>query len=163
MRSVPRTRLTLACVPLILLIAGCAAMSAVRPEAPVVSVAGVRPLNLSLTKQRLRFTLRVENPNAFELPVDSLDFVARVGDERIASGGSDEPVVVPANGEAEIDVDVVAGIDTVLGRMRSMLEDRTIDLDYRVDGTVKLANWPRRIPFDVEGVVDNPLKDAPDP
>lgn len=144
-------------------LAGCAAMSAVRPKPPVVSVAGVRPLNLSLTKQRLRFRLLVENPNAFDLPVDSLDFVAKVGDERIARGSSDEPVVVPANGEAELSVDVTAGIDTVMDRVRSMLKDRTIDLDYRVDGTVKLANWPKRIPFDVDGTLENPLKSRSKP
>ena len=139
------------------LLAGCAAMSAVKPEPPTVSVASVRPLNLSLKRQRLRFRLLVENPNAFELPLEGLDFVATLGGDRVARGSSDEDVVIPAKGSAEVSVDVVAGIDSVVDRLRAMVRNRTIDLDYTVAGTVKLANWPRPIPFDVEGLVDNPL------
>ena len=140
------------------LLAGCAAMSKVKPEPPTVSVASVRPLNLSLRKQRLRFRLLVENPNGFELPLEELDFVATLGDDRVARGSSDEDVIVPANGSAEVSVDVVAGIASVLDRLRAMVRNRTIDLDYAVAGTVTLANWPRPIPFDVEGIVDDPLR-----
>ena len=135
---------------------GCAALPSVRPEPPKVSVAGVRPLNISLTRQRLEFRLRVENPNDYDLPLRSLDFAARLAGEEFATGRSDERVTIPANGEAEIKVDVTTGIDRLLGRMRSMLDDRTLDLDYGVTGSVKLANWPRRIPFDVTGVLENP-------
>ena len=140
------------------LLAGCAAMSKVRPEPPTVSVASVRPLNLSLRKQRLRFRLLVENPNGFELPLEGLDFVATLGGDRVARGSSDEDVIIPANGSAEVSVDVTAGIDSVVDRLRAMVRNRTIDLDYTVAGTVSLANWPRPIPFDVDGVVDNPLR-----
>ena len=40
-----------------------------------------------------------------------------------------------------------------------MLEERTLDLDYGVSGSVRLANWPARIPFDVDGVIENPRGD----
>ena len=144
-------------------LAGCAALSGAKPEPPVVSVASVRPLNLSLSKQRLRFRLLVENPNGFDLPLEGLDFVATLGGDRVARGSSDEDVLIPANGSAEVSVDVVAGVDTVVDRIRAMVRNRTIDLDYTVAGTVDLANWPRPIPFDVEGIVDNPLRGgAPD-
>ena len=147
----------LSCLLALALLAGCAAMSGVKPEPPTVSVASVRPLNLSLRKQRLRFTLRVENPNGFDLPLEGLDFVATLGGDRVARGSSDEEVLIPARGEAEVSVDVTAGIDSVVDRLRAMVRNRTIDLDYAVAGTVELANWPRPIPFDVEGIVDNPL------
>ena len=159
-RAGPRVAMAALCL---LALAGCAAMSSAKPQPPVVSVASVRPLNLSLRKQRLRFRLLVENPNAFELPVEGLDFVATLGGDRVARGSSDETVTIPARGEAEVSVDVVAGVDTVVDRLRAMVRNRTIDLDYTVAGTVELANWPRPIPFDVDGVVDNPLRrDAPD-
>ena len=159
-RAGPRVAMAALCL---LALAGCAAMSSAKPQPPVVSVASVRPLNLSLGNQRLRFRLLVENPNAFELPVEGLDFVATLGGDRVARGSSDETVTIPARGEAEVSVDVVAGVDTVVDRLRAMVRNRTIDLDYTVAGTVELANWPRPIPFDVDGVVDNPLRrDAPD-
>ena len=137
---------------------GCASLPAVRPEPPRVSVAGVRPLNLSLTKQRLEFRLLVENPNAYALPLRSLDFVASLAGDRIAEGRSEERVTIPANGDAIVTVDVTAGVDALLGKMRRMLESRTLDLDYAVEGSVRLDNWPRRIPFDVDGVVENPVR-----
>ena len=154
----PRSARALAAALAVALLAGCAAVSKVKPEPPTVSVASVRPLNLSLSRQRLRFRLLVENPNGFELPLEELDFVATLGDDRVARGSSDEDVIIPANGSAEVSVDVVAGIASVLDRLRSMVRNRTIDLDYTVAGTVTLANWPRPIPFDVEGIVDNPLR-----
>ena len=147
-----RAGLTLALLALV----ACASFPSARPEPPKVSVAGVRPLNVSLTRQRLEFKLRVENPNPYDLPLRSLDFVANVAGEKIATGRSDERVTIPAEGDAIVAVEVVTGIDRLIGRMRSMLDDRTLELDYDVAGSVKLANWPRRIPFDVEGVLENP-------
>lgn len=152
--AVSLVRTVLAC--LLVALAGCASLPSVRPEPPRVTVAGVRPLNLSLTKQRLEFRLRVENPNPYELPLRSLDFVARLAGERIAAGRSDERVTIPPGGEAIVTVDVVAGVGKLLGRMRAMLEDRTLELDYDVTGSVRLDNWPKPIPFDVGGVLENP-------
>jgi len=139
-----------------LLAGGCASFPSVRPDPPTVSVAGVRPLSIGFTKQRLEFRLRVENPNDFELPLRSLDFVASLAGERIATGRSDERVVIPAEGEAIVAVDVETGVGRLIERMRDMLDDRQLDLDYDVSGFVRLDNWPARIPFDVGGVLENP-------
>ena len=146
---------------LALLVSGCAAFPSVRPDPPEVSVASVRPLSIGFTKQRLEFRLRVENPNDFELPLRSLDFVADLAGERIATGRSDERVTIPANGEAFVEVEVETGVGRLLERMRDMLENRTLELDYEVSGFVKLDNWPARIPFDVDGVLENPRGKTP--
>ena len=58
---------------------------AIKPKVELVSVV---PLNISLSEQKLRFTLNVVNPNNFELPVESVDFIARFNDTDIASGKS---------------------------------------------------------------------------
>jgi len=50
-----------------------------------------------------------------------------------------------------MEVSVNAGISRVLERFRNMISEGTIELDYGVKGNIKLANWPTRIPFDVEG------------
>lgn len=138
-------------------VSGCAAVDRVKPESPRVTVAGVKPLNLSLTHQRLAFRLRVENPNDFELPLRELDFTARVAGDKVASGRSDERVTIPANGEGFVTVNVTAGMSRIVGRIRQMLGDQTLELDYDVAGFVRLDNWPAKIPFDVDGVIENPL------
>jgi LEA14-like dessication related protein len=142
---------------------GCAAIPGSKPQSPNVTIASVRPLNLSLTRQKLGFSLRVENPNSFDLPLQALDFTARFAGQDIATGSSHEKVTIPANGEAIVEVEVIAGIDKMLSQFRTMIDSKTLELDYGVTGTVKLANWPRRIPFNVEGELEDPLQaDKPD-
>lgn len=157
MKTVLPLPIVLSCLCLLgLLNAGCAAIPGTKPLPPKVSLIGVRPLNLSLTKQKLAFKLKVVNPNRFDLPMESLQFAASFAGQEIAKGSSDKPVTLPARGEAELEVTVNAGIVQVLERFRSMIEGGTIELDYGVKGTVKLANWPRRIPFDVVGELEDP-------
>jgi len=136
----------------------CAAIPGSKPESPTVRIASVRPLNLSLTEQKLGFKLRVENPNNFDLPLEALNFTASFAGEDIAEGSSDEKITIPAKGEAIVDVAVTAGINKMLNRFRSMIDSKTLQLDYGVTGTVKLANWPRRIPFNVDGELDAPTE-----
>jgi len=132
MKTVPIGSLTLALICLLALIS-------------------VRPLNLSLSNQKLAFKLRVKNPNSYDLPMQSLKFTARFAGQDIAEGASDKAVTLPAKGEAVMEVSVNAGINRVLERFRNMISSGTIELDYGVKGNIKLANWPTRIPFDVEG------------
>lgn len=143
-----------AIVFLILLQTGCGIIPGTKPEAPTVTVDGVRPLNLSLNRQKLAFRLRVQNPNSFDLPLQSLDFSAHFAGEKIADGSSKDDVIIPAKGEAFIEVEVIAAINTLLGQFRNMLDDDDLQTDYGVTGRVKLANWPRRIPFNVQGELE---------
>lgn len=139
----------------LLLLTACASLEQAKPVAPKVSIASVRPMNLSLTGQKLNFTLRVQNPNAFDLPMESLEFVASLAGETVAKGLSDKAITIPAKKDAMIDVVVVAGLSQMLQRFKtiasSLGSDDGINLDYGIKGTVKLANWPGKIPFDVTG------------
>lgn len=143
--------LLMTCLLACLLLTGCATILSKKPQAPIVKIAAVRPLNLSFTKQRLAFTLQVHNPNAYDLPLQSLDFVASLAGNNIATGKSDQAVTLPANGEATVEVEVEAKINKLISHFQSMLSANSINLEYGVKGHVKLANWPTRIPFDVVG------------
>lgn len=139
---------------LILLSTGCANTLSVKPQSPTVKVAGVSPINLSLTDTRLNFSLLVQNPNGFNLPVRNLDFDAFFAGKRIARGKSNQSVTIPANGEAIIDVGVSTGLSQILKHVKSMFDQQDFNLNYGVKGQVKLANWPAKIPFNVEGRLD---------
>ncbi len=143
--------LLLTCIAIMILLSGCATMLPKKPEAPVVKIAAVRPLNLSFSKQRLAFTLQVHNPNTYDLPLQSLDFIASLAGKKIATGKSDQEVTLPANGAATVEVEVEAKINRLISQLQSMLRADSLNLDYGVKGHVKLANWPTRIPFDVVG------------
>lgn len=137
-------------------VSGCKSIPTHKPIAPKVSIAAVKPLNLSLSGQKINFTLRVNNPNDYDLPLRSLDFIASFAGDDIAKGISDKAVTIPANGEALVDIVVVAGLGKLLGQIKSMARTKEFNLNYGVKGTVKLDNWPTRIPFDVAGVLEQP-------
>ncbi len=139
-------------------LSGCAGFPLKKPEPPVVNIASVKPLNLSLTKQKLVFKLSVFNPNPYDVPLESIDFIASLAGKELASGGSDQKVTLPAKDYAFVDVEVVLGIDKLLGQLQSMLESVDLSLGYVVKGHVKVANWPSKIPFNVEGEVNPPEK-----
>jgi len=54
--------------------------------------------------------LRVANPNNFDLPMQSLTFNAHFSGQHFAQGHSVNNVIIPANGEALLDVEVEAGL-----------------------------------------------------
>ena len=160
-RVPPNTRWTkhlgFACVLLLMMtVTACKSIPTHKPIAPKVSIASVRPLNLSLQGQKINFKLRVANPNAYDLPLRNLDFVASFAGEEIAKGLTNQSVTIPANGEAMVDIEVLAGLGKLLGQIRSMAKSKELNLNYGVKGSVKLDNWPSRIPFDVEGELEEP-------
>lgn len=140
-------------VVLLLSLTACASIPTSKPVAPTVVLKSVKPLKLGFTKQELAFELELSNPNAFDLPIQTLSFIAQLGDKKVADGTSYEPVTVPANGKAFLEIIVSARIQRILGQMLSLNLDNGRDLKYDVKGFVKLANWPLKIPFKTDGNV----------
>ena len=140
----------------VLLCAITAACSSIPKKAqkPTVELVSVVPLNISLSEQKLRFELNVANPNSFELPVESVNFIARFNKTDIASGKSKQSTVIPANGEALLTLDVTAGIDRLASTLQTLLQGQSLDLNYELNGSVQIENWTTPIPFNVTGTMD---------
>lgn len=147
--NISRYLLVLLCV----LSIGCASIPK-KAEKPTVELVSVVPLNISLSEQKLRFHLNVTNPNQFELPVESIDFIARFNDTDIASGKSLQSTVVPANGKATLTLDVTAGIDRLASTLQTLLQGEQLNLNYELNGSVKIEDWATPIPFNVIGAMD---------
>jgi LEA14-like dessication related protein len=139
-----------------LLLWGCASIPASRPLAPKVSIESVKAVKLSLKSQELAFQLKVSNPNDYDLPLQSLSFIAAVDATEVARGMSNERVNIPANDEAMLEVRVSTSINKLLGRLLLSTNSQDKNIVYDVKGFVKLSNWPARIPFNVDGSVVNP-------
>ncbi len=134
----------------------CSSIPTIKPQSPSITVADVRPLSLSLTTQTIGLSLRVTNPNNFDLPMQSLTFNAHFSGQQFAQGHSVNNVVIPANGEALLDVEVEAGLVKLANQLKEMLDTNNTELNYDLSGVVKLANWPKAIPFNVEGEIEDP-------
>jgi len=133
-----------------LVVTGCAG-TPLKPQPPEVTVAGVRPLNLSLTEQSLLFTLRVKNPNAFSLPIEGLDFTAQFSDQNIASGTSTGGSTIPARGEGTVDVEVTTRLQDIAGKLGALLKGGGLKLNYTLDGNVRVKDRKEAYPFSLKG------------
>lgn len=141
----------------VLFVFSCASV-ATKPVKPTIELVSVKPLNISLSEQKIRFELKVINPNGFDLPIENVNFVARFNDTNIANGKSNQSVTIGANSEAQLSLDVTAGLDRLAGTLNTLLQGKPLNLDYELSGTVQVGSWPEPIPFDVTGAMD--LKDS---
>jgi LEA14-like dessication related protein len=117
----------------LLSLAACSLLTP-RFEKPEVTLAGVELVHGNLLQQDLRVTLSVHNPNNRAIPVSHLSADLRADGEAIASGESSHAVVVPANGDAEIEVMVTANMALVLLQVAKHHDSRSNEIAYEVSG-----------------------------
>src|SRR6478609_5539449 len=111
--TVRRTRLVL--LTAVSLLSGCA--SALKWEAPKLSVASMKVQSADIFSQRLVVHMRVSNPNNRELPIKGITYRIEVNDAELAQGLTDTPFVVPAMGEADFDVQLTANLASALSQL----------------------------------------------
>ena len=124
-------------------------------EPPEVSVAGIGLGRPGLFEQELRVDLRLENPNDFAIPVDSLRFDLELNELSFARGRTSEDFELPALGETVVPVTVLLATTDLLDRaMRLGVEQR---VEYRLDGTAELGGlFGTRVPFERSGTLALP-------
>ncbi len=137
---------TLAAVAL----ASCASLPT-NLRTPEVSFVSLRAVEASVFEQKLEVRMKVRNPNAVDLPVNGLDVDMELAGEPFARGVSAREFVVPANGEAEFDMNVTANAMNALLRIAG---DRSGVVDYRLKGKLSTKiGLLRTIPFEESGRV----------
>ena len=131
-----------------------AACASVVPKlvAPRVEVVRVTPLGGSLKAEKFRVTLHATNPNNRSIPVHGIDCELQIANAHGADCQTDAAFVLPALGETDFDVTVVADLGQVLGAALLGLGRGTVD--YHVHGHVHLDSGLLRVfPFDQRGTV----------
>ena len=150
-RSRRLTLIGLACLPLVSLFAGCAALP--KFEAPKLSVISLKMQGGDFFSQKLLVRMRVFNPNDRELPIKGITYRLEVNDAELGNGSTAAPFTVPALGEAEFDMQITANLAGALAKLLSR-HNSSEALDYRLVGDVSLSSgFLRRIPFDERGSV----------
>jgi len=128
---------------------GC---STLKLEAPKLEVVSMKVQSADIFSQKMLVRMRVQNPNARELPIKSISYTIEVNNAEFAQGLSDTPFVVPSMGEAEFDVQVTTNLANALTQLLGRRSAET--LDYRLRGEVALSSgFLRRVPFDEHGSV----------
>lgn len=106
----------------------------------------------SLLTQNLRLHLEVRNPNSRELGLEQLDFEWLAGDEVFARGVSARPVVIPAGGQAHIELEARLQLLSLLQRLPRLVDAEGM-LAYRLRGKAQIQRWGEA-PFDQSGLLD---------
>jgi hypothetical protein len=144
-----------------------AACSLVAPkfERPEITVAGIQMVGGNLLQQNFLVKLNIENPNDRTLPVTSLHAEINVSGERLASGVSNRPFVVPARGSTQFEMTVTANLALALlklsqanGRSSSPggsgpgASDQGGSVDYDMTGAANIdLPFLRELPFHQHG------------
>lgn len=143
-------------------LAGCAAFVAPR-EKPEVTLAGLALRDIGPDEQRWTLRLRVRNPNPLDLPVDALDFTVDIDDRPFAAGNSTQPLRIPAEGEAIVEVDARSDLGSLFRQLRDYRRwQRRGGLDYRIRGTLDAGRYGR-LPFERRGRLELPAGAPPAP
>lgn len=143
---------------LLLPLAGCLALAACVGiprdlQTPEVSFVSLRAAEVSVFEQKLEVRLKVHNPNRIELPVNGLDIDIELAGEPFAQGTSAREFVIPAEGEAEFDMNVTANAASALLRIAGT-DLKSGEIDYRLKGRLSTRiGMLRTIPFEQAGVL----------
>lgn len=159
-----RARTTSRTLGLSLALAALAALAACSSVPRQLAPPRVRMVSLSLLEatvdhQRFAVGLRVENPNAFEIPIKGIEFSARLSGQGVLIGESFEPATLPEQGTEMLDVEVTTEIVSSFASMLSVVQGPENSIPYEINGSLQLeSGLDRRVPFSYSGAV--PLSQA---
>jgi LEA14-like dessication related protein len=134
--------------------AGCSTLGrGVQVVPPEVRIVDLEMLESSIFEQRFRVTLRVGNPNDFELPLDGVRFALELNEHPFARGYTAHGVTVPRLGDATLTVDATTSTFDLIRQALNAPGRET--LTYALDGDVFLRGGARRsVPFTQEGMLE---------
>lgn len=76
------------------------------PKLPDISVDSFKIERLSFTGASLRLSLGMNNPNAFTMPMDGLEYAALFGEVELTKGMARQVAPLTVNGRSTMDIDV---------------------------------------------------------
>lgn len=139
-------------IAVLLTLSGCSSLGEFK-EKPRVSIAGIQVTEANLFEQRYRLQLRVQNPNAVDLPINGLDYVVEINGKPFASGVSNRTVVIPRYGTALIDVEGTSTLGALIKQLKDLDILREQTAQYVIKGTVRVSDRDVTLPFEHRGDV----------
>jgi LEA14-like dessication related protein len=140
-------------------LAACASVET-RLAPPTVTVEGIAVGGIRGSDAMVTLSLRLENPNATDLMLQSLRFGLSINDIALTSGATARGETIPAGGNALIELETRTNINAVLQVIALSAGGRMTSLQYALDGEAVVQNGIR-LPFARRG--DIPLPAAPAP
>jgi LEA14-like dessication related protein len=145
---------TLSLLFAVLMVSACA--STPKFAAPHLTIVSAGMTSTDVFSQQFRVRVHMENPNASELPIKSIDYKFYIEGQGFAEGTSAAPVVVPANGEHEFDLLMQTYFTSSIGKLLSQLKmanSNTVHYTFTGDLVIDKSFSPK-LNFAESGTVD---------
>ena len=136
----------------LLFISGCTLLPS-QIEKPTLHVADVRLIDAGLFEQRFMLSLRVQNPNDFDLPIEALNYALTINDKPFAQGASAKSITIPRLGSGLIEVEGISTLSNLLRQLPRLQGGTLKGLNYQLKGYLTLQGFGNRVPFDQQGEI----------
>jgi len=131
-----------------------------RLAAPKVTVESISVGGIQGADAMITLSLRVENPNAIELMVQSLHFGLSINDITLTRGATAQGETIAAGGYAVIQLETRTNMKAVLQVIALSASGRLPSLPYALDGAAIVQNGIH-LPFARRGDIPLPAASAP--
>lgn len=103
--------------------------------APAVSLRNVHVQDIDLSGQTFVLSFDVTNPNAFALPINTINYGVELDGHRFASGEAQSAFTVPARGDGEFAISVDLNLLRTAPELLFIVRDGVRgDIPYRIEG-----------------------------
>lgn len=116
-------------------------------EPPVVSVQNVEMERLNWQGGEATFTLNVQNPNAFPLPISGFDYGLRLNNVTVANGDREQSMTIAARETRQVAVPLRLSFANIASMLPGLIRQGT--MQYELMGSVHLPWF--KIPFSRTG------------
>jgi LEA14-like dessication related protein len=129
-----------------LFLAGCASM-----EAPSVTLSNLQMQPSTVFEQRFLTTLRIQNPNNFDLDVEGVSFDLVVNDQPFARGVGKSNTVIPAFGSGVVQAEAISTLAGLIRQFQTLTRPGGPKLSYHLTGKLKVRDRAFSVPFEMRG------------
>ena len=108
--------------------------------------------------QRFVLTLRIQNPNSFDIPLEDLSYTLEVNDAVFAEGVARPQASVPGYGEALVETAAVSDLGSLLKQLEQLPQQQSVR--YRIRGRLDVGGIGGLLPFEHSGEIALPAVPA---
>jgi LEA14-like dessication related protein len=123
------------------------------PRMPTISVDRISVDRIAYAGASLTLVLGLQNPNAFAMNMDGLEYAARLGDLELAKGVARDVAALAKNGRSSMDVAVDLNFFELGRGAQALLNGSSAHCHLSGNMLVKTSVGMRKIPFQFAGKV----------
>ncbi len=118
---------------------------------PSFALRGVDLRPLSLTEMKVLFDVEVQNPNRFDLTLNSFEYTIYLNNEEIGKGNLEMEILIPSSSTTRVQAPVAARFNDWNKTLKTIITGKS--LIYKIEGKagIKAFFGHHNFPFSQEG------------